>query len=65
MSNCAIEKARQMKEVQMKTQESKRLADKVGAPTGTRKHFILNLPSLIQAKTTSPAQIRAIVYSSE
>merc|ERR1719236_247799 len=38
MSELAIEKATRKKEVEMKTQESKRLTDKVEALTKTKKH---------------------------
>merc|ERR1719375_2819780 len=38
MQDCSIEKARRSKEIEMKTQESKRLEDKVESLTKTKKH---------------------------
>merc|ERR1719388_601120 len=56
MSKCAIEKARRMKEVEMKTQESKRLTDKVEALTKTKKHVADELAAVVQyLKDLEPA----------
>merc|ERR1719321_2197473 len=38
MQDCSIEKARRSKEIEMKTQESKRLEDKVESLSKTKKH---------------------------
>merc|ERR1719454_970498 len=56
MSKCAIEKARRMKEVEMKTQESRRLSDKVDALTKTKKHVADELAAVVQyLKDLEPA----------
>merc|ERR1719386_607983 len=56
MSELAIEKATRKKEIEMKTQESKRLTDKVEALTKTKKHVADELAAVVQyLKDLEPA----------
>merc|ERR1719281_518928 len=56
MKDCTIEKARRSKEAEMKTAEKKRLTDKIGASTKTRKNTVAELEATDQyMKDLQPA----------